>query len=148
MGYVRPVLDYGMAAWSTTSKNNHMKIKRVQNQATRIITGGMKSTPILVLETITGLDDFETRHDRRILQQLHKYMCLSDHPMHEILNEQRKDRIQRNHFLSQARTQCQADPILSLSKITPLIPNCLYPPWKTFNPPLIINEIQGIMNTI
>ena len=60
MGYVRPVLDYGMAAWSTTSKNNQMKIKRVQNQATRIITGGMKSTPILALETITGLDDFET----------------------------------------------------------------------------------------
>ena len=64
--------------------------------------------------------------------------------MHEQFNEL-KDRIQRKHFLSQARTLCQADPILSLSKITLLIPNCLYPPWKTFNPSFKINEIQGIM---
>ena len=51
MGYVRQVLDYGMTAWSTTSKNNQTKIKGVQNQAIRIVMESTKSTPILALQT-------------------------------------------------------------------------------------------------
>ena len=54
-GRVRPVLEYGMAAWGTTAKTNMDKMSKVQNQAARIITGSMRSTPIQELETITGL---------------------------------------------------------------------------------------------
>ena len=45
-GYVRPVIEYGMASWATAAKTNFQKIERVQNQSLRIGTGGMKSTPI------------------------------------------------------------------------------------------------------
>ena len=54
-GRVRPVLEYGMAAWGNTAKTNIDKMSKVQNQAARIITGSMRSTPTQELETITGL---------------------------------------------------------------------------------------------
>ena len=55
IGRVRPVLEYGMTAWGTAAKSNFDRVSKVQNQAARIITGAMKSTPIVELETITGL---------------------------------------------------------------------------------------------
>jgi hypothetical protein len=39
-----------MAAWTTAAKTNFDRISRLQNQALRIITGGMRSTPISALE--------------------------------------------------------------------------------------------------
>ena len=67
VGYVRPVLEHSMAAWSTTSDSNFNKICRVQNQNLRIMTGALKSTPINDLETITGLDSMG---DRREVKQV------------------------------------------------------------------------------
>ena len=46
VGRVRPVLEYGMSAWATTSQTNFEKVQRVQNCAARIITGSLRSTPI------------------------------------------------------------------------------------------------------
>ena len=63
VGYVRPVLEYIMAAWSTTSDSNFNKICRVQNQNLRIMTGALKSTPINDLETITGLESMGDRRE-------------------------------------------------------------------------------------
>ncbi|PVD33867.1 hypothetical protein C0Q70_05129 [Pomacea canaliculata] len=59
-GRVRPVLEYGMTAWGTAAKSNFEKVSKVQNQAARLITGAMRSTPIQELETITGLESLET----------------------------------------------------------------------------------------
>ena len=65
--YVRSVLEYSMAAWSTTSDSNFNKIYRVQNQNLRIMTGALKSTPINDMERITGL---ESMGDRREVKQV------------------------------------------------------------------------------
>ena len=46
VGYVRPVLKYSMAAWSTTSDSNFNKTCRVQNQNLRLMTGALKPIPI------------------------------------------------------------------------------------------------------
>ena len=54
-GRVRPVLEYRMTTWDTIAKSNFGRFSKVQNQATRIITGAMKSTPVVELKTITGL---------------------------------------------------------------------------------------------
>ena len=45
-GSVRPVLEYSSTVWSTTAKTNQQSLDKIQNQALRIITGAMKSTPI------------------------------------------------------------------------------------------------------
>ena len=68
-GRVRSVLEYGMTAWGTTAKSNFDRVSKVQNQATRIITGAMKSTPIMELETITGLQSLDDRRDLKLLSQ-------------------------------------------------------------------------------
>ena len=62
IGRVRPVLEYGTSAWSTTSKTNYGKVQRVQNSAARIITGALRSTPINSLESFAGLQPMEDRH--------------------------------------------------------------------------------------
>ena len=62
VGRVRPVLEYGMASTCTAAKGNTEKTSRIQNQAMRIMTGAMRSTPISALESTTGL---QTLDDRR-----------------------------------------------------------------------------------
>ena len=51
-GRVRPSLEYGMTGWTTDAKTNFDRISRLQNQALRIITGGIRSTPINALEKL------------------------------------------------------------------------------------------------
>ena len=60
-GRIRPVMEYGMAAASTAAKSHTTKMCRIQNQAMRIITGAMKTTPIKELESITGLQSIEDK---------------------------------------------------------------------------------------
>ena len=45
-GSVRPYLEYGSCSWMTAAKSHQQNLNRVQNQALRIITGAMRSTPI------------------------------------------------------------------------------------------------------
>ena len=71
-GRVRPVLEYGMTVWGTTAKSNFDRFSKEQHQATRIITGAMKSTPIMDLETITGLPSLDDRRDYKLLNQAAK----------------------------------------------------------------------------
>ena len=78
-GRVRPVLEYGMTAWGTTAKSNFDRVSKIQKQATRIITGAMKSTPIIELETITGLQSLDDRRDLKLLSQDAKFKRLQDH---------------------------------------------------------------------
>ena len=54
IGRVRPVLEYGMAAWGTTAEYSFDRVSKGLNQAVSIITGAMKSTPIVELEIIAG----------------------------------------------------------------------------------------------
>ena len=72
-GRVRPVLEYGMTAWGTTAKSNFDWVSKVQNQVTRIITGAMKSTPIMELEAITGFQSLDDRRDLKLLIQAAKF---------------------------------------------------------------------------
>ena len=77
-GRVRPVLEYGIAAWATAAKSNFNKISRVQNQGMRIITGSQKTTPINELEKITCLQPMQDRRDSRAQQQAEKFRRLTD----------------------------------------------------------------------
>ena len=69
-GRVGPVLEYGIMVWGTTFESNFNWLNKVQNQATCIITGAMKSTLIVELETITGLQSLDDRRDFRLIDPL------------------------------------------------------------------------------
>ena len=70
-----------MAASGTTAKTNMDKMSKVQNQAARIITGSMRSTPIQELETITGLQPLLDHCHEKLLTQAAKFKRLSGHPI-------------------------------------------------------------------
>ncbi|KAK7109772.1 hypothetical protein V1264_013757 [Littorina saxatilis] len=55
-----------MTAWGATAKPNFDRLSKVQNQATRLITGAMKSTPILELETTTGIQPLDDRRNTKL----------------------------------------------------------------------------------
>ena len=46
VGNVRPALEYGMATWGNAAKSNLDRLTKVQNQATRIMTGAIKATAV------------------------------------------------------------------------------------------------------
>jgi hypothetical protein len=48
--YVRTVLENGTVVFVTTPANALATLDRVQNQALRLITGGVKSTPTAAME--------------------------------------------------------------------------------------------------
>ena len=92
-----------MAAWGTTAKTNMDKMSKVQNQATRIITGSMRSTPIQELETITGLQPLLDRCHEKLLTQAAKFKRLSGHLMEKRMNQPTRGRLKRENFVHQSR---------------------------------------------
>ena len=100
-GNVRPVMEYGSAAWATAAKSNTSRLAKLQNAGMRIITGGLKTTPIHTLETTTGLRSLELRREEKTLIQSQKLKRLPEHPAHNLLSEPTKNRLKRgscNHL--------------------------------------------------
>ena len=88
-------------ASSTGAKSNMDKLSRVQNQAMRMMTGAMRSTP---METATGLQSLEDRRDIEVLTRAAKFKGLSEHPVRERMSQPTKGRLKRSSFIYQSRT--------------------------------------------
>ena len=54
-GNARSVMEYGSAGWTTAAPTNTARLDKVQNASMRLITGGLKTTPVNTLQTATGL---------------------------------------------------------------------------------------------
>ena len=137
IGYVRPAVEYGIATWGNASKGNFQKAERVQNQCLRIITGGMKSTPINEMEALTGLHSIEDRKDQKTMNQFVKFQHLKAHPMHIRVNKGEKSRLKRSSFSSSARYLRRSldTPNLEPNKEMEVTNAC--PPWKRHEFPQI-----------
>lgn len=102
-GNVRLHLEYGSSAWFTAAKSHHQALDKVQNQALRIITGAMKSTPIARMEEITNIPPLSKRRECKAMIQATKYKCLPDHPMKERLKQLSPGRLKRSSFTLETR---------------------------------------------
>ena len=100
---VRPHLEYGSTAWSTAAKTSLQSVDKVQNQALRIMTGAMKSTPIAAMEEVTGIQSLEKRRHMKILTQAEKFKCQQGHPMKTRIAGYTRKRIKRESFVSRAK---------------------------------------------
>ena len=145
IGYVRPAVEYGIATWGNASKGNFQKAERVQNQCLRIITGGMKSTPINEMEALTGLHSIEDRKDQKTMNQFAKFQHLKAHPMHIRVNKGEKSRLKQSSFSSSARYLRRSldTPSLEPNKEMEVTNAC--PPWKRHEFPQIRTEIEGLV---
>nr|KAG5706601.1 hypothetical protein BaRGS_005671 [Batillaria attramentaria] len=108
VGAVRPLLEYGCTAWSTTAKTNQQALDRVQNQALRLITGAMRTTPIQAMERTTGIQPLDERRKTKILLQAEKFRCQDKHPMKQRVEGLTKNRLKRSSFVHQSKKLARA----------------------------------------
>ncbi|KAK7097474.1 hypothetical protein V1264_004447 [Littorina saxatilis] len=92
-GHVRPVMEYGAAAWATAAKSNTSRLNKVQNASMRIITGGLKTTPIHALEATTRLPSLDHRREEKVIVQYEKLQRLPSHPAHQHTQQLTKNRL-------------------------------------------------------
>ena len=92
---VRPHVEYASTSWTTAAKTNTTRLNKIQNASLRIITGGMKTTPIAAMEKTTGLHSLEERREEKLLRQTEKLKRLPSHPLYQKLQEPTKNRLKR-----------------------------------------------------
>lgn len=97
-GTVRPTLEYGSTAWATAAKTQTSRLRKVQNTGLRLITGGLKTTPIQEMEKHTGLHPLEDRREEKIFTHSEKLLRLPSHPVHTRLKDLTKNRLKRTSF--------------------------------------------------
>ena len=104
IGTIRPHLDYGSTTCSSASKTSNHILDKVQNQALRLITGSMRSTPIKIMTEITAIQPLSKRRDMRIMIQAERYKCSPSHPMKTKIHGITKNRIKRESFIHKTNT--------------------------------------------
>ena len=143
-GRIRPVLEYGMASWTTTAPSNFDNICRAQNQALRIMTGGMRSTPIKEMESICKLPPTQDRRDMKTLSQFEKFKRLEDHPMHCRVHNIAKGRLKRSSMVRKAKEMVTKIPALKEGEPTALTLPSTSPCHQSHLPELK-DQIPGII---
>ena len=68
LGYTRAVFDYNIVLQNICSKTQKNTIDVVQNQALRLISGGMRTTPTAACEIHTNIEPLEIRRKRAALE--------------------------------------------------------------------------------
>jgi hypothetical protein len=71
------MLEYGMEVFPAAIPNETKQLDIVQNQALRIISAGVKTTPITAMEIYTGIEPLNARRDSAVLV-LHEKLCRLD----------------------------------------------------------------------
>lgn len=56
LGYVRSVMDYNIVLQNSCSKTTKQELDKVQNQALRLICGGMRTSPTAACEISTNIE--------------------------------------------------------------------------------------------
>jgi len=130
LGTIRPILEYGSTTWMTTAKTTQQKLDKVQNQALRIITGGMKSTPIKAMEEVTAIPPLAKRRETKALIQASKYQFLPDHPMKTKLGNLTKNRLKRGSYIHESKRLLRTYASQLGPPTTPFSTTDLPEPWK------------------
>ena len=111
-GNVRPHLEYGYSSQMTAAKTHHQTSDKFQNQALRIISGAMKSTPIQSMEEITNIPPLCKRRECKAMIQATKYQCSQDHPMNIRLKQPSPVRLKRSSFALETRDKENTQEVL------------------------------------
>ena len=103
-GTVRPHLEYGSSSFMTAAQTHQDTLEKVQNQALRIITGAVRSTPIEKMQQITGIPPLKQRRNSKALIQFTKAKAMEDHPMHDRTKNLGSGRLRRSNFISESKS--------------------------------------------
>ena len=73
LGYVRSVLEQHLALQSISSTSQQQKIDKVQNEAVKFISGGMKSSPIAACEIDSIIEPLSLRREASVVEMVERY---------------------------------------------------------------------------
>ena len=129
-GTVRPHLEYGSNSWMTAAKTHLQMLDKVQNQALRVITGAMKTTPIGTMEETSRIPPLTKRREQKAMLQANKFRCSENHPMRERLQRLSSGRLKRSSFALEARALSRKHQESLPSQVLPLSFSLDAPPWE------------------
>ena len=106
LGYVRSTMEYSLALQAISSKSNQLALDKVQNNALRFISGGLKSTPTAACEVHTNVEPMNIRRDAAVVETVERYRRQVPNNPNRIITE--KDppiqRIKKRSILSVAES--------------------------------------------
>ena len=86
MGYVRSVMDNNLPLQSIASKCNTASLDRTQNQALRLICGGMRTTPTAACEIEANIEPMDLRRNRALIETVERFRRQEeDHPTRRVV---------------------------------------------------------------
>ena len=129
-GTVRPHLEYGSSSWMTAAKTHLQTLDKVQNQALRVITGAMKTTPIVKMEETSRIPPLIKRREQKAMLQANKFRCSENHPMRERLQSLSSGRLKRSSFAVETRALNREHQETLPSQVLPLSFSFDAPPWE------------------
>ena len=88
LGYVRSKLEQDLALQSICSPTLQQNLERVQNEAVKFISGGMKSTPIAACEIDSNIEPLNLRRESSVIEMVERYRrCDKDNPNKKIVDK-------------------------------------------------------------
>ena len=121
LGYTRSVIDYNIALQNACSTSTKQELDKVQNQALRLICGGMRSTPTAACEIASNIEPLEIRRKKAALQLYERAKRMEkNHPCKKLVDEWKNisrlkqksvlhvtEELQVRHYLPDNREQIQ-----------------------------------------
>ena len=93
LGYVRSAMEYALPLQSIASKAPTEALDRVQNQAIKLICGGMRSTPIAACEIEANIEPLDLRRNRAVLDGVERYRRFeTNHPNRVLVDSWRPNK--------------------------------------------------------
>ena len=138
---IRPIIDYGSAAYNSALPSIKSKLDQIQAQALRIACGAMRCTSISSIQVECGEMPLQLRREEIALKYALKIEAEEDHPAKAILlNKGRKIKRKQMTFYKETK-----DFIQSLPSKVPQRKIDTSPPWHT-KQPKICTELKNLIN--
>ena len=121
LAYTRSIIDYNIVLQNMCSKSAKQKIDKIQNQALRLICGGMRSSPTAACEISANIEPLELRRKKAALDLYERAKRLEpSHPCRKLVERWKgisrlqqksvlhvaKD-LSNHHFLPSSREELQ-----------------------------------------
>ena len=104
IGYIRSVLDYNQCLLISCSKTTQKSLDRIQNNAVRLICGGMKSSPTSACEITSNIEPLGLRREKATLELQERCLRMPDrNPAQKLVTSwKRKNRLKHQSILHHA----------------------------------------------
>jgi hypothetical protein len=90
--YVRPIVEYGTEVFATTADNRIEILNKVQNQALRIASGAVKTTPIVAMEAYCKVEPLLQRLHQRAMLQFEKMVRVDASRLEFLPNNEKRNK--------------------------------------------------------